>query len=69
MVSKDHCPQTIFEHVTASYLNAEHAVVSVLTDLGQKRIFFWFAAAENGVMCLYKLTLEGDEAPSEECPF
>ena len=66
MVSKDHCPQTIIEHVTASYLNPEHAVVSVLTDLGQNWIFFWFAPSEDDeVMCLYKLTLDGDEAPSE----
>jgi hypothetical protein len=66
MKKQDHSPQTIGEHFAASYLNPKHAVVSVLTDLNTKWIFFWFAAGEDdSEMSLFKLVLEGDEAAAD----
>ena len=66
MKKKDHSPQTIGEHFAASYLNPNHAVVSVLTDLNTKWVFFWFAAGEDdSKMSLFKLVLEGDEAAAD----
>ena len=63
MSKKDHTPQTIGEHFAASYLNPDHAVVSVLTDLNQKWTFFWFARGEDASkVALYKLCLDGGEA-------
>ena len=63
MKKKDHSPQTIGEHFAASYLNPDHAIVSVLTDLNTKWIFFWFAFGEDdSKMSLYKLRLDGDGA-------
>ena len=63
MKRKDHSPQTIGEHFAASYLNPDHAIVSVLTDLNSKWIFFWFAfGEEDSKMSLYKLCLDGDGA-------
>ncbi len=66
MARKDHSPQTIGEHFAASYLNRNHAVVSVLTDLNTKWIFFWFAFGEDdSEMSLHKLVLDGEGAPSD----
>ena len=63
MRKKDHTPQTIGEHFAASYLNPEHAVVSVLTDLNQQWTFFWFARRNDASkMALFKLCLSGGEA-------
>ena len=66
MKEKDHSPQTIGEHFAASYLNRNHAVVSVLTDLNTKWIFFWFAFGEDdSEMSLHKLVLDGEGAASD----
>lgn len=43
MRKRNHTPKTIGEHFAASYLNPDHAVVLVLTDLNTKWTFFWFA--------------------------
>jgi hypothetical protein len=40
---KDHSPQTICEHVAASFLNHKHGVVSALTYLNGYWTFFWYA--------------------------
>jgi len=66
MKKRDHSPQTIGEHFAASYLNRNHAVVSVLTDLNTKWIFFWFAFGEDdSEMSLHKLVLDGEGAASD----
>ena len=66
MRQKDHSPQTICEHFAASYLNPNHAVVSVLTDLNATWIFFWYAIGEDdSTMSLYRLVLHGDKAAGE----
>jgi hypothetical protein len=63
---KDYRPQAICEHFAASYLNPDHAIVSVLTDLNNKWIFFWFAAGEDdSKMALYNLVLDGEEAAAD----
>jgi len=63
---KDHTPQTICKHFAASYLNPDHAVVSVLTDLSSKWIFFWYAIGEeDSKMSLYRLMLDGKGAAAE----
>mmetsp|Transcript_34255 Transcript_34255/g.83086 ORF Transcript_34255/g.83086 Transcript_34255/m.83086 type:complete len:375 (+) Transcript_34255:384-1508(+) len=68
MSLKDHTPQTICEHVAASYLNPKHPVVSVLTDLNEKWTFFWFAFDGDDAdseMALYKLRLNGEDAATK----
>lgn len=66
MRKNDHTPQTIFEHFAASYLNPDHALVSVLTDLNQSWTFFWFARGEgDSKVALYKLCLNGGEATAD----
>lgn len=66
MKKKDHSPQAIGEHFAASYLNPNHAVVSVLTDLNTRWTFFWFALGDDDSrMALYKLDLNGDGAAAE----
>ena len=40
---KNHNPQVVCEHIAASYLNRDCAVVSVLTDSGRSWTFYWFA--------------------------
>jgi hypothetical protein len=64
MRQKDHTPQAASELFAASYLNRNHAVVSVLTDLNQNWTFFWFAREEenSAQVCLFKLLLTGNEA-------
>lgn len=66
MLKKDHTPQTIGEHFAASYLNPNHPVVSVLTDLNERWTFFWFARGEDDSrMALYKLCLDGGQSAAE----
>jgi len=73
MSLKDHTPQTICEHVAASYLNPKHPVVSVLTDLNKEWTFFWFAFDgdddddddADSEMALYKLRLNGEDAATK----
>jgi hypothetical protein len=63
--NKDHNPQTICEHLAASYLNASHGVVSVLTDLNRSWTFYWYAENKGGSgVALYKLKLEDEEEPA-----
>ena len=64
MQGADHCPQTIGEHISASYLNINHPVVSVLTDLNTKWTFFWFAVCD-AEMSLCKVFLQGNDAAAE----
>jgi len=62
----DYCPQTAYKHFAVAYLNPNHAVVSVLTDLDQSWTFFWFATREDDpVMALNKHVLKGEGAASE----
>lgn len=67
MLKKDHTPQVIGEHFAAAYLNPNHPVVSVLTDLNKKWTFFWFARGEDddSRMALYKLCLNGGQSTAE----
>eukprot|EP00547_Thalassionema_nitzschioides_P014339 CAMPEP_0194237956 /NCGR_PEP_ID=MMETSP0158-20130606/4816_1 /TAXON_ID=33649 /ORGANISM="Thalassionema nitzschioides, Strain L26-B" /LENGTH=447 /DNA_ID=CAMNT_0038972097 /DNA_START=84 /DNA_END=1427 /DNA_ORIENTATION=- len=66
MNRKDHTPQIIIEHFAASYLNVDHPVVSVLTDLNKRWTFFWFAKRENDKkMVLYRLPLDGEQSKAE----
>ena len=63
--NKDHNPQTICEHLAASYLNCNHGVVSVLTDLNRSWTFYWYAENKGGSgVALYKLKLEDEEEPA-----
>ena len=63
--NKDHNPQTICEHLAASYLNRKHGVVSVLTDLNRSWTFYWYAENKDGSgVALYKLKLQDEEAPA-----
>ncbi len=60
---RDHTPQTVGEHVAASYLNRTRAVVAVLTDLNNSWTFFWFARLQEGPgVALYKLKISGKKA-------
>ena len=70
LLQMDHTPQVICEHFAASYLNPKHPLVSVLTDLNENWIFFWFAFentddSDDSGMALYKLRLCGKEAATE----
>ena len=66
MKRKDHSPQVIIEHFAASFLNPSHAVVSVLTDLNARWIFFWYAFGDDdSILSLHKLDLNGDGAAAE----
>lgn len=56
--NKDHSPQTICQHVAASFLNCKHGVVSVLTDLNDNWTSFWFATNQNGSVALHRLDLK-----------
>ena len=64
---KDHTPQAVGEHLAASFLNGDHPVVSVLTDLNNHWTFYWFARrnGDDYKVALYKLCLKGDEAVTE----
>jgi hypothetical protein len=63
---QDNTPQAVGEHFAASYLNMDHPVVSVLTDLNLSWTFYWFARSEDDSrVALYNLYLEGDEAATE----
>ena len=66
MKKKDHSPQTIGEHFATSDLNRNHAVVSVLTDLNTRWIFYWFGFGEDdSEMSLHKLVLDGKQAATD----
>jgi hypothetical protein len=66
MQQKDHNPQTICEHLAASYLNRNHGLVSVLTDLNRSWIFYWFAENKRGSgVALHKLKLQEVEGAAE----
>lgn len=67
MKRKDHSPQAIGEHFVASYLNPNHAVVLVLTDVNTRWIFFRYALGDDddARMALHKLDLNSDEATAE----
>ena len=59
MRKKDHTPQTVIEHLAASFLNEWHGIFSVLTDLENSWTFYWYAEAENGPgVALHKLKLK-----------
>jgi hypothetical protein len=63
--NKDHNPQTICEHLAASYLNRKHGVVSVLTDLNRSWTFYWYAENKGGSgVALYKLKLKDEGEPA-----
>jgi hypothetical protein len=63
---KDHTPQAVGEHFAASYLNSDHPVVSVLTDLNNSWTFFWFASTEDNLgVALYKMLLDSNNAACE----
>ena len=63
MRRKNHNPQVVCEHIAASYLNRDSAVVSVLTDLGRSWTFYWFAKVANDgpAVALYKLKLPDED--------
>jgi len=64
--SKDHAPQTVCEHLAAAYLNPQHPVVTVLTDLKLSWTFYWFGrAGSNANVSLYTLLLCGERAAME----
>jgi hypothetical protein len=64
--TKDHGAQIVVEHFAASYLNHDHPVVSVLTDLVDSWTFLWFALNElQSKVNLLKLRLSGESAASE----
>lgn len=66
MQYKDHNPQTICKYIAASYLNRNHGVVSVLTDLNRSWIFYWFAENKGGSgVALHKLKLQEVEGAAE----
>ena len=63
---KDHTPQIVGEHLAASFLNGDHPVVSVLTDLNNNWTFYWFAKREgDDKVTLHKLWLKDEKAATE----
>mmetsp|Transcript_5658 Transcript_5658/g.12418 ORF Transcript_5658/g.12418 Transcript_5658/m.12418 type:complete len:500 (-) Transcript_5658:259-1758(-) len=62
LTQKDHGPQMIGQHVSASYLNKSIGVVSFLTDLRNSWTIFWYGRNEDGTeVVLFKLLLEGEK--------
>jgi hypothetical protein len=39
---KNHEPQAVLEHLSSSFLNKTSGVLTVLTDLNEKWVFYWF---------------------------
>jgi hypothetical protein len=39
---KEHEPQAVLEHLSSSFLNKTCGVLTVLTDLNEKWVFYWF---------------------------
>jgi hypothetical protein len=61
--NKDHNPQTICEHLAASYLN--QTMVWFLTDLNRSWTFYWYAKNRTKeAQGSYKLKLENEGEPA-----
>ena len=51
--------QVILQHLSASFLNDETGILTIMTDLGPRWHFYWFSKGENALM-VYEATSKGE---------